>query len=141
MLIIITEKLQQCNFEYWLKSQKHKRGRRSCRSNYTVFTAGYLLSNARIAGRSEEKKNKARWEEAGRNDSSIYALYGFNQASMRTCNQSGSTNELEQVLFGIHWLMPNLGCGIPDPKPPHSHVVFNSGLFNNAFLAGSYCSA
>lgn len=42
MLIIITEKLQQCNFEYWLASQKHKE-RRSCRSNYNIYNVLYLL--------------------------------------------------------------------------------------------------
>lgn len=42
LLIIITEKLQQCNFEYWLASQKHKE-RRSCRSNYNIYNVLYLL--------------------------------------------------------------------------------------------------
>lgn len=42
LLIIITEKLQQCNFEYWLASQKHKE-RRSCRSNYNIYNILYLL--------------------------------------------------------------------------------------------------
>lgn len=41
VLIIITEKLQQCSFEYWLASQKHKE-RRSCRSNYNIFNVLYL---------------------------------------------------------------------------------------------------
>lgn len=151
LLIIITEKLQQCNFEYWLASQKH-RERRSCRSNYTIYNILYLLLYISWATRASlaalkngcQKKNKAKQEET--RHSSTCASYSFNKSSTRTCNQSGSTNELEQVLFGIHWLMAEPGWGIAGSdgfvQTPNNHihsVVLNFGLFNNAFLAGSCC--
>ena len=152
MLIIITEKLQQCNFEYWLASQKHKE-RRSCRSNYNIYNILYLLLYISWATRASlaalkngcQKKNKAKQEET-RNTASTWPWYSFNKSSTRTCNQSGSTNELEQVLFGSHWLMAELGWGIAGSagfvQAPNNHlhsVVLNFGLFNNAFLVGSCC--
>lgn len=70
LLIIITEKLQQCNFEYWLASQKHKE-LRSCRSNYTIYNILYLLLYISWATRASlarlkngcQRKNKAKQEE------------------------------------------------------------------------------
>lgn len=38
--------------------------------------------------------------------------YRFNESSTRGCNQPCSTNTLEQVLFGTHWLMD--GWGVRD---------------------------
>lgn len=151
LLIIITEKLQQCNFEYWLASQKHKE-RRSCRSNYNIYNILYLLFYISWARRASlatlkngcQRKNKAKQEEA--RNTAQHASYSFNKSSKKTCNQSDSTNELEQVLFCTHWLMAELGWGIAGSagfvQPPNNHlhsVVLNFGLFNNAFLVGSCC--
>lgn len=95
-----------------------------------------------------KKKNKAKQEE-NKKHSSTCPSYNFNKSSVRTRNQSGSTNELEQVLFGTHWVMAGRGWGIAGSagvpfffsfQAPNNHihsVVLNFGLFNNALVAGS----
>lgn len=151
LLIIITEKLQQCNFEYWLASQKHRQ-RRSCRSNYNIYNILYLLLYISWAAQASlavlkngcQRKIKLSRKKHG----STRHSYSFNKSSTSTCNQSGSTNELEQVLFGTHWLMAEPGWGIAGSAgffhAPNKHihsVVLNFGLFNNAFFVGSCCSS
>lgn len=144
MLIIITEKIAAVRF--WILAGTTKT-RSSC--NYNLCSVQYLLlciSWATWASlvvlkngcKSKLKVNRKNYTRLS---------YRFNKPSVRASNQSCSTNTLEQVLFGTHWLMVDGGWGIENsaggffqaPKKHIHSVVLNFGLSNNESLAGSCC--
>lgn len=110
LLIIITRKLEQCNFEYWPPSQKH-RERRWLRRNYNIYNVLHLLlyfSQAKLAVwvcvLKKGCQSRIKLDEKTNRNTLHKDLHIVSKSSIRTYNQPSSTNKIEQVLFGTQWI-------------------------------------